>query len=456
MAKTERIQSMTQGRPAKLIFTFAIPLMLGNVCQQLYTVVDTAIVGQALGVNALAALGAADWLNWLVLGVIQGFAQGFSIHMAQRFGANDEEGLNRSIGATISIAAVFSVLLLIVSQATMDPILRAMNTPEEVIGGAFTYLRIMFAGIPIIMAYNVLASILRALGDSRTPLYAMLIASVLNIALDLLFVMVFHWGIAGAVIATVIAQLFAALYCLRAVLRIRIIRLKKAYFLPDAVLTRRLLGLGLPVAAQNMIIAIGGMVVQSVVNRYGVLFVAGFTATNKLYGILEIAATSFGYAVTTYVGQNLGAGLLGRIRKGMHSATWIALLTSAVITAAVLLLGRFMVALFISGTPEEVALSTDVAVHYLNIMSICLSVLYMLHIYRSALMGLGDTVMPMASGIVEFVMRIGVALILPAFLGQEGIYYAEVVAWAGAAILLVATYFVRMKKLERELPSAEK
>ena len=456
MAKTERIQSMTQGRPAKLIFTFAIPLMLGNVCQQLYTVVDTAIVGQALGVNALAALGAADWLNWLVLGVIQGFAQGFSIHMAQRFGANDEEALNRSIGATISIAAAFSVLLLIVSQATMDPILRAMNTPEEVIGGAFTYLRIMFAGIPIIMAYNVLASILRALGDSRTPLYAMLIASVLNIALDLLFVMVFHWGIAGAVIATVIAQLFAALYCLRAVLRIRIIRLKKAYFLPDAVLTRRLLGLGLPVAAQNMIIAIGGMVVQSVVNRYGVLFVAGFTATNKLYGILEIAATSFGYAVTTYVGQNLGAGLLGRIRKGMHSATWIALLTSAVITAAVLLLGRFMVALFISGTPEEVALSTDVAVHYLNIMSICLSVLYMLHIYRSALMGLGDTVMPMASGIVEFVMRIGVALILPAFLGQEGIYYAEVVAWAGAAILLVATYFVRMKKLERELPSAEK
>lgn len=227
MAKTERIQSMTQGRPAKLIFTFAIPLMLGNVCQQLYTVVDTAIVGQALGVNALAALGAADWLNWLVLGVIQGFAQGFSIHMAQRFGANDEEGLNRSIGATISIAAVFSVLLLIVSQATMDPILRAMNTPEEVIGGAFTYLRIMFAGIPIIMAYNVLASILRALGDSRTPLYAMLIASVLNIALDLLFVMVFHWGIAGAVIATVIAQLFAALYCLRAVLRIRIIRLKR-------------------------------------------------------------------------------------------------------------------------------------------------------------------------------------------------------------------------------------
>lgn len=454
MAKTERIQNMTQGAPARLIFTFAIPLMLGNVCQQLYTVVDTAIVGQALGVNALAALGAADWLNWLVLGVIQGFAQGFSIYMAQRFGADDEEGLNRSIGATISIAAAISVALLVLSQVTMDPILRAMNTPEEVIGGAFTYLRIMFAGIPIIMAYNVLASILRALGDSRTPLYAMLIASVINIVLDLVFVMVFHWGIAGAVVATVIAQLFAGLYCLRAVLRVHIIKLKKEYFLPDPVMARRLLGLGLPVAAQNMIIAVGGMVVQSVVNRYGVLFVAGFTATNKLYGILEIAATSFGYAVTTYVGQNLGGGLLGRIKKGLHSATWIALLTSAVITAAVLLLGRFAVALFISGTPEEVVLSTEVAVHYLNIMSICLSVLYMLHIYRSALMGLGDTVMPMASGIVEFLMRIGVAIFLPALMGQEGIFYAEVAAWAGAAVLLVATYFVRMKKLARDFPAA--
>lgn len=163
MAKTERIQNMTKGSPAKLIFTFAIPLMLGNVFQQFYTVVDTAIVGQALGVNALAALGAADWLNWLVLGLIQGFAQGFSIYMAQRFGAEDHEGLNRSIGATISLSAVISILTVILSQVAMAPVLRAMNTPEEIIGGAFTYLRIMFAGIPIIMAYNVLASTLYAM-----------------------------------------------------------------------------------------------------------------------------------------------------------------------------------------------------------------------------------------------------------------------------------------------------
>ena len=441
---------MTQGNPSKLIIGFAVPLILGNVFQQLYTVVDTAIVGQALGVQALAAMGAADWLNWLVLGMIQGFAQGFSIFMAQRFGAEDHEGLNRSIGASVTLAAVISVVLLVISQVTVTPVLRLMNTPEEVMRGALTYLRIMFAGIPIIMAYNVLASILRALGDSKTPLYAMIIASVLNVALDLLFILVFHWGIAGAVIATVMAQLFAALYCLRAVLRVRIIQLEKSYFLPEGFLARRLLGLGVPIAAQNMVIAVGGMVVQTVVNRYGVLFVAGLTATNKLYGVLEIAASSLGFAATTYVGQNLGAGLLPRIKKGMRSATWIALLISALITGIVFLLGRGMVGLFISGAPEEVAFSTDVAVYYLRVMATFLAVLYMLHVYRSALMGLGDTLTPMLSGVMEFIMRISVALILPALMGSDGIYYAEVAAWMGAAVILVSTYFVKFNKLQKE------
>ncbi|HAY62651.1 MAG TPA: MATE family efflux transporter, partial [Ruminococcaceae bacterium] len=219
MAKTERIQNMTKGSPAKLIFTFAIPLMLGNVFQQFYTVVDTAIVGQALGVNALAALGAADWLNWLVLGLIQGFAQGFSIYMAQRFGAEDHEGLNRAIGATISLSAVISILTVILSQVAMAPVLRAMNTPEEIIGGAFTYLRIMFAGIPIIMAYNVLASILRALGDSKTPLWFLIASSVGNIVLDAVFVIVFHWGVGGVAWATFLAQGVASACAFWAVLR---------------------------------------------------------------------------------------------------------------------------------------------------------------------------------------------------------------------------------------------
>ena len=451
----QRIRNMTQGSPLRLIITFALPLMAGNVFQQLYTVVDTAVVGQVVGVGALASLGAADWLNWMVLGIIQGLTQGFSILMAQNFGAEDHRGLSRSIGTSVTLCVISAAVLLLGSQLAAEPVLRLLNTPADIMDGALLYLRIVFGGIPVIMAYNLLASILRALGDSKTPLYAMIVAALINVVLDLLFVMGFHWGIAGAAAATVIAQFFSSVYCFRNVRRITIIRLEKGDLKPTRELTGILMKLASPIALQNAIISVGGMVVQSVVNRYGTLFVAGFTATNKLYGILEIAAVSFGYAVTTYVGQNLGAGLLDRVKKGMHSATWIALLTSVVITVFVLIFGKYGIALFISGTAEEVSISSQVAIHYLNIMSICLSILYMLHIYRSALMGLGDTIMPMASGIMEFLMRIGVALFLPLIIGQEGIFYAEVTAWTGAAILLVTTYFLRMHKLTRELDTSQ-
>ncbi len=442
---SNRIRSMTEGSPTRLLITFALPLMLGNVFQQLYTVVDTAVVGQGVGVEALAAIGAADWLNWLVLSVVQGFAQGFSILMAQHFGAKDYRELSRTVGASTTLCGIAAVVMLVLSQGLSEPVLRLLNTPSDIIGDSLLYLRIVFAGIPIITAYNLLASILRALGDSKTPLYAVVVATVVNIGLDLLFVLGFHWGIAGAAGATIIAQAVSTVYCYINVRRVSILELRPADFKLTRSISGALLKLGSPVALQNAIISAGGMVVQSVVNRYGMLFIAGFTATNKLYGLLEIAATSYGYAVTSFVGQNLGGGLFARIRKGMRSAAVIALITSAVIAAAMLLLGRLFLGLFISGTPEEVAASMDIAYKYLAIMSLFLPVLYMLHIYRSALMGLGDTVVPMISGFVEMVMRVGIALLLPLLL-TDGIYYAEVGAWTGAAVLLTASYFVRMRK----------
>lgn len=448
---SDRIRSMTEGSPTRLLITFALPLMLGNVFQQLYTVVDTAVVGQGVGVTALAALGAADWLNWLVLSVVQGFAQGFSILMAQYFGAKDYRQLSKAVGASTTLCAVVAAGMLILSQGLSRPVLELLNTPKDIIGDSLLYLRIIFAGIPIITAYNLLASILRALGDSKTPLYAVVVSTAVNIGLDLLFVLVFHWGIAGAAGATVIAQTVSTVYCYINVRRVTILELRPEDFKPARSMTASLLKLGSPVALQNAIISAGGMVVQSVVNRYGMLFIAGFTATNKLYGLLEIAATSYGYAVTSFVGQNLGGGLIRRIRKGMRSAAVIALLTSAAIAAAMLLIGRLFLGLFISGTPEEVEASMDIAYKYLAVMSLFLPVLYMLHIYRSALMGLGDTVVPMISGFVEMVMRVGIALLLPLVL-SDGIYYAEVGAWTGAAILLTASYFVRMRKY----PAGEK
>ncbi len=446
----QRIRSMTEGSPVGLLVSFALPLMVGNMFQQLYTVVDTAVVGQVVGVKALAALGAADWLNWLVLSVIQGFAQGFSILMAQYFGAKDYRQLSRSVGASATLCAIAAAVMLGASQLAVRPVLGLLNTPGDIIGDSVLYLRIIFGGIPVVAAYNLLASILRALGDSKTPLYAVVVATVVNIALDLLFVMGFRWGVAGAAGATVIAQAIATVYCFVNVRRISILRLEKRDFRLDPALCLTLLKLGSPVALQNAIISAGGMVVQSVINRYGMLFIAGFTATNKLYGLLEIAATSYGYAVTSYVGQNLGAKLLGRIKKGMRAAAVIALLTSVVIAAAMLVFGRAILGLFISGTPEEIEASMAIAYHYLAIMSLTLPILYMLHIYRSALMGMGDTVVPMLSGFVEMAVRIGIAMLLPLAMGQEGIFYAETGAWTGAAVLLVAGYYIRMHGFQRK------
>ncbi len=444
----QRIRSMTDGSPTKLLFAFALPLMAGNVFQQLYTVVDTAIVGQFVGVEALAAVGAADWLNWMVLGIVQGLTQGFSILMAQNFGAGDHRELSRSVGAALTLSVISAAVMLLLSQLAVLPILSLLGTPEDIVGTSILYLRIIFAGIPIITAYNFLASVLRALGDSKTPLYAMIMAALLNVGLDLLFVLCFHWGVAGAAIATVIAQAASSVYCFLVLRKVTVLHLERGDFRLNRQMALTLLKLGAPVALQNGIISIGGMVVQSVVNRFGMLFIAGYTATNKLYGILETAAVSYGYAVTSYVGQNLGAKLLGRIKKGMKAATVIALATSAVITACMILFGKIFLRLFISGSEAEVAAAMQVAYRFLVIMASCLSILYMLHIYRSALMGLGDTVVPMISGFVEMVIRIGSALLLSRVVGEDGVFIAEVGAWTGAAVLLVTAYFVRMRGLE--------
>lgn len=446
----ERTRNMTVGSPARLLVSFALPLMAGNVFQQLYTVVDTAVVGRVVGVDALAAVGAADWFNWMVLSILFGFTQGFSILMAQHFGAGDHRELSRAVGLSLTLTAVIAGVSLAVGELAAEPVLALLNTPEDIRPTAILYLRIVFGGIPVIAGYNFLASILRALGDSKTPLYAMIVASLLNVGLDLLFVMVFGWGVAGAAVATVLAQVVSGVLCYRSVRRITVIHLEKGDLRPTRERTLALLKLGFPVALQNWIISVGGMIVQSVINRYGMLFIAGFTATNKLYGLLEIAASSYGFALTSYVGQNLGAGLLGRIRKGVRAGVWISLVTSAAIGAALVLFGRPLLLLFISGTPETIAQVLAIAYRYLCFMAIPLPVLYMLYVYRSSLMGLGDTVVPMASGFVEMAMRLGVALFLPLALGQEGIYFAEPAAWTGAAVLLTAAYYLRMGALTRK------
>ena len=443
------VKNMTEGKPVPLIFSFAIPLMIGNVFQQLYTVVDTMVVGKALGVSALAALGAADWMNWMMLGIIQGFTQGFGILLAQEFGAKRYDNLRRSVGNSAVLSLLSAIVLLGIGQLLARPVLELLNTPARILPDALLYLRIMYLGIPVVMAYNLLASILRSLGDGQTPLHAMIVAAATNIFLDLLFVLVLGFGIAGAAIATLIAQLISSLFCLYHIRKIDILTLQKADFRPSGRLPLRLLMLGFPMAFQNAIISVGGMIVQFVVNGFGVLFIAGFTATNKLYGVLEVAATSYGYAMVTYTGQNLGARRTDRIRKGVKSAVLIALLTSLFIAFLMLVFGKGILGWFISGTPEEFEQTLQIAYYYLAVMSICLPILYILHITRSAIQGMGNTILPLVSGIAEFVMRAVTAVFLPMLIGEHGIFYAEIMAWTGAVVILIISYFIVIRKMER-------
>lgn len=435
------VRNMTEGRPARLILGVALPLMLGNIFQQMYTVVDAQIVGSVIGVGALAAVGAADWFNWLFIGLLQGFAQGFVIPIAQAFGANDHPRLRKYAGNALFLSAVTAALTTLAALLLIQPVLGLMNTPEAIRPTSNTYLTILFAGLPVVMGYNLLAGVLRSLGDGKSPLYAMIVASIVNIMLDLLFVAAFGWGVSGAALATVLAQACSLLFCLYRLANISFIRPSRQDLRPDRAVCKQLFLLGLPISFQNAIIGVGGMIVQSVANPLGVTFIAGYTATNKLYGLLEIAAVSYGYAISTYAGQNLGANKHERIRKGVHTAIIMGVLTAMAITVFVFLFGRPIIGSFISGTPEEVDAALKIGWEFLRLMSLSLPILYVLHIYRSAQTGMGQTFMPMLSGVAEFVMRTGSALILPALIGYSGIFWAEVLAWLGADCFLIPGYY---------------
>lgn len=442
-----RIKEMTSGKPLPLMVAFALPLMLGNVFQQMYTVVDTAIVGKALGVDALAALGAVDWLNWMIIGMVQGLTQGFSIRMAKEFGARQYDMLRKTVASSVVLSVFAAMLLVAVGQLLCRPVLQLLQTPERILPMSLLYLRIIFAGIPVVTGYNLLSAMLRALGDGKTPLYAMIAASATNIVLDLVFVLVFHWGVAGAAAATLIGQLVSCIFCLVQLRKLEILRLKKSDFAENGKLSAKLLALGTPMALQNCIIAVGGIIIQMVVNGFGVIFIAGFTAANKLFGLLEMAGASYGFAVVTYVGQNLGAKKNERIKKGVNSAALLSLLTSIVIGALMLLGGKLILSCFISGTPEEYEGAMKVAYQYLATMSIALPALYFIHIYRSALQGMGDTVQPMISGILELFIRVSLVFILPALVGSVGVFLAEVAAWIGAAVMQMIVYYLRIHRM---------
>ena len=451
-----RITDMTSGNPTKLIFQFAVPLILANVGQQLYMIVDAMIVGQGLGVEALASLGATDWVYWLVLWSVLALTQGFAILITQKFGEGDYKAVRKSITMSILLSVVIGVLITIISLMAAKPLLQLLNTPSNIIQGSQTYLTTMYLGTLIVMAYNMSAAILRAFGDGKTPLIAMGIAALINIGLDSLFIMVFKWGIIGAAIATLIAQMISFIYCAVILSRIDFLKFTKADWIMDKQITKELCRLGFPLMLQHVFVAVGGVILQSVINSCGFIFVAAFTATNKLYGLLESSALSFGFATSTFIAQNYGAGNMVRIKEGFRKATVLALVSSVIISVVMLIGGKQILRLFIAADEGASEAILALAYQYLSVMSILLFILYLLHTYRNALMGLGNTMMPMVSGIVEFIMRVGVALIMPSLLGEKGLFLAEPAAWTGCLLVLAVAYYMELHKIKKRVQSSDR
>ena len=445
--KSAKTQDMTTGKIVPMLIAFAIPIMGGNLFQQLYTVVDTMIVGRFLGVSALAAVGAGGWMTWLLLGAIMGMNEGFANPVAQAFGAGDKERVRKTMANSLVLSVIISIVLMIIGQLVMIPMMKLLNIPDEIFDMALVYLRIYYYGAPVMMAYNYAACHLRALGNSKDPVVAVVIASISNIVLDILFVGPMGMGVAGAVIATVIAQIFAAIYSFICLFKIDFVHFHKDDFVLQTSLCGRLLYMGLPMAAQNVVVSVGGIILQLVVNLYGITFIAGWTATCRLYGLLEVVGLSLAYALTTFVGQNRGAGKIERAREGIRKAMILALCASVVMAVIFIVFGKNILMLFISGTPQEVEATMSVAYRYLFMMSISLSTLYCLHVIKCALVGLGNSTCPMWSGVAELAMRVSGAFVLPYLWGENALFMAEPLAWIGADVVMLVGYFSYMKKL---------
>lgn len=445
------VNDMTKESPAKLILYFSIPLLIGNIFQQLYSMVDTIIVGRAIGVNALAAVGSTGSISFLIIGFITGITGGFAVVTSQCFGAKDYDSLRRSVASSIVLCIIITIIVTVISLIYVRPLLQLMKTPINIIDDATSYITVILGGTAATVFYNMISSILRALGDSRTPLYFLIVSSVINIILDLVFIMIFSMGVAGAGYATVISQAVSGFLCLIYTVRhYDILRLKKEDWKLEYAFTIKHITIGLPMALQFSVTAIGVMVLQSALNRLGAVKIAAYTASAKVEQLVTQPAATFGITMATYCGQNLGAGRMDRIKEGVRKCSFISFAFSVAAGIIVIAFGPFLTGLFVNdGKPEVIHEVIQNAQYYLNIVAVFFPVLGLLFIYRNALQGMGESIVPLLAGGIELLLRVAVAFTLPSFIGYTGICFASPVAWIGAMVLLAVAYFISIHKKTR-------
>lgn len=437
--RKSNITDMTVGSPTRHILLFAVPLLIGNVFQQLYNMVDSVIVGNYVGANALAAVGTCGSMNFFCFSLSAGLSIGIGIVVSQFFGAKNERMVRLTIGNAVFILTVASVIVSVLGFAVCPHVLRLLNCPENILPDSVIYMRTTVCGIIFVAYYNGVASILRALGDSKSPLYFLILSSVVNLALDLVFVLCFGWAVFGVALATCISQavsaVASAVYAYR---RIDYFRLTKSEIHPDGKIIKSSLKIGIPVALQNCMISISMMVLQGVVNTFGEVVMASYTIVMRVEQLVQQPYSSIGAAITNFSGQNLGAGRPERVRQGFFRGTLIVLAFSIAVLPVFWLLGDKIIGVFVRGETEVIAIGSKA----LRITSVCYFMLGMIYVPRAVLNGCGDSGFAVINGVMEVVGRIGFAPILTRIpsLGFWGIWVTTGITWTITAASCVLRY----------------
>lgn len=439
-------KDMTHGSPIKLILKFTIPLIFGNLFQQFYSMVDTIIVGRYLGKEALAGVGSTGSVNYMIIGFCLGVCAGFAIPVAQRFGAKHFDDLRRFVGNIIWLSLALSVVFTVLTVILCRPILLAMNTPADIFEHAYQYIVIIFAGIPATIFYNILASLLRALGDSKTPVIFLVLASLINIGLDFLLVIGIPMGVAGAAIATVISQLVSGLACLIFIIkRYPILHISKDDLKLRTAYISELCGMGIPMGLQCSITAVGSILLQASVNALGSLAVAAVAAAGKLSMFFTCAFDAMGVSMSTYSGQNIGARRFDRISPGVHAGMLIGSVYSLLSLVILIFTGKILVTMFIDGSETEILENA-----YLFL--VCNAAFYIplaaVNIYRLCLQGMGFSKIAMIAGVFEMVARSIAGLILVPIFGYLAACFAHPLAWVMADIFLIPVYIYILRRMK--------
>lgn len=441
-------KDMTSGKPIKLIWNFTIPLLIGNLFQQLYNMADTFIVGRTIGVHALASVGSTGSIIFLILGFANGLTAGLAIPLAQRYGAKDYLGVKRSFYVSILISAVVAILLTILSMIFCRQILEIMQTPVEIIDGAYDYLMVIFAGIFSSMAFNLLSNIFRSIGDAKTPLYFLVIACIMNIILDVVFIAGFGMGVEGAGYATVLSQIFSALACILYIWKkIPILRLNSKDFVAESSDVREHVRISFPMAFQSSIIAIGAIIIQITLNQLGATAVAAYTAAQKIDQVAILPMMSFGVTMATFVAQNYGAKKYDRIWRGVRDCIKLSLTFAISVGIILNVFSPIFIRAFVGVGHEEVV---ELGAIYFITNGTMYSLLSLLFIYRYTLQGVGKTFTPTVAGIMELCMRAFAAVVLSNLYGYTGATMANPLAWLGSLIPLMIAYYLFKNKFPKE------